>query len=68
VREDGGTVLGDVFVQQDAGLGISQQPRQFGLTFEERAVVQLLAIVPDEVEGIEDRGSRSPLSAQFVES
>ena len=42
--------------------------RQLSLTVEERAVVQTLATVLDEVEGIEDRGLRSRPSAQFVES
>jgi hypothetical protein len=49
--------LGDVFLQQDAGLGIAQQARQGGLAVEEWAIAHILAIMLDQVEGIEDRGS-----------
>jgi hypothetical protein len=57
-----------VFVEQDARLGIAQQPGQRGLAVEKRAAPQILAIVLDQVEGIEDRGPRSLLSAQLIES
>jgi len=30
VREHSGSILRDVFVEQDAGAGIAQQPRQRG--------------------------------------
>jgi hypothetical protein len=52
VGEHSGTVLGDVLVEQDAGLDIAQQPRQLGLTVEESAVAQILAIVLDKVDGV----------------
>jgi hypothetical protein len=55
-----------VFVEQDARLGIAQQPGQRGLAVEKRAAPQILAIVLDQVEGIEDRGPRSLLSAQLI--
>jgi hypothetical protein len=56
VREDGGAVLGDVFIEQDASPGVAQQPRQRGLAIEERAIAHILALMLDEVEGIKDRG------------
>jgi predicted GH43/DUF377 family glycosyl hydrolase len=43
-----------VFVEQDARLGIAQQPRQRGLAVEQRAIPQVLAILLDEVKGVED--------------
>jgi hypothetical protein len=54
VREDDGTVLGDVLVEQDAGLGIAQQARQRGLALKKRAIAQILAIMFDRVESAED--------------
>jgi hypothetical protein len=45
-----------VFIEQDAGFGVTQQPCQRGLAIEERAIAQILAVMFDEVEGIEDRG------------
>jgi hypothetical protein len=57
VREDDRAVLGDVLVEQDAGLGIAQQARQRGLSVEERAIAQILAVMLDQVEGVEDRGA-----------
>ncbi len=57
-----------MFVEQDARLGIAQQRGQRGLAVEKRAAPQILAIVLDQVEGIEDRGPRSLLSAQLIES
>jgi hypothetical protein len=49
------TIPGDVFVEPDARFSIAQQPRQCGLAFEEREIAQVLAIVLDQVEGIQDR-------------
>ena len=51
------TVLNGVFVEQDAGLGVAQQPRQRSLAVEERKIAKVLAAMLDQVEGIEDRGS-----------
>jgi len=42
-------VLGDVVVEQDAGLRVAQQRRQRGLTVEERKIPQILAIMLDQV-------------------
>ncbi len=56
VREHGRTILGDVFIEQDAGLGPAQQARQRGLAVEKREIPEILAIVLDQVEGIEDCG------------
>jgi hypothetical protein len=54
-------IFGDVFVEQDASLGIAQQLRQRGLTVGERAIVQILAVMLDQVEGVQDRGSQPPI-------
>src|SRR5215467_12230593 len=56
VLEHCGVILGDVFVEQDARPGIAQQPRELGLAVEEGAITQILAVVLDQVEGVEDRG------------
>jgi hypothetical protein len=63
VRKDGKPILGEVFVQQDAGLDATQEARQRCLSVKEGALAQILAVVLDQVEGIEYRGmgSRSPL-------
>jgi hypothetical protein len=50
-------ILGDVFVQQDASLGIAQQARQRSLPVQEWDIAQILAIMLDQVEGVEDCGS-----------
>ena len=56
--EHGRAILGDVFVEQDAGVGIAQQPRERGLAVEKGAIAQILAIVLDQVEGVEIGGMR----------
>jgi hypothetical protein len=56
IGEHGRPIFGDVLVEQDAGLGIAQQPRQRSLAVEEREIAQILAIMLDQVEG--RRGSR----------
>jgi hypothetical protein len=68
VLKDGGAILGDVFVEQDARFGVAQQTRQGDLPVEERAIAQILAVVLNQVEGIEDRGTRRFPPAQLVES
>jgi hypothetical protein len=45
-------IFGDVFVEQDAGLSIAQQPRQSCFTLEKRAIAEILAIMLDQVEGV----------------
>jgi hypothetical protein len=52
--EDGRAVLGDVFVQQDASLGIAQQARQSSLPVQEWETAQI------QVEGVPkaNRGHR----------
>ena len=50
-------IFGDVFVKPDASLSIAQQTRQRSLAVEKRATTQILAIMLNQVEGIEDRGS-----------
>jgi hypothetical protein len=37
-------------------VAIAQQPRQRGLAIDERAIAHILAVMLDEVEGIEDCG------------
>jgi hypothetical protein len=54
--EHDGPILGNVFVQQDTGLGVAQQALQRGLAVEEWTIAHILAVMLDEVEGIEDRG------------
>jgi hypothetical protein len=58
VSEDDRAVLDDVFIEQDAGLGVRQQPCQRCLAVEERAIAHILAVMLDQVEGI--RCSRYP--------
>jgi hypothetical protein len=53
--EDSRTILGDVFVEQDARLDATQEARQRCLAVKEGALAQILAIMLDQVEGIEDR-------------
>jgi hypothetical protein len=60
-------ILCEVLVEQDAGLGIAQQPRQRSLPVEERETAKILAIMFDQVECIDDRGVRCLSSAQLVE-
>jgi hypothetical protein len=52
--EHGRPVLGYVFVKQDAGLETAQQLYQRSLAVKERATAQILAIMLDQVEGVED--------------
>jgi hypothetical protein len=59
-------ILGDVLVQQDAGLAAAQPSRQRSLAVEERKITQILAIMLDQVEGAEDRGSSGPVSRSFT--
>jgi hypothetical protein len=42
-------VLGDVFIEQDAGLGIAQQPCQRVLAVEEPTIAHILAVMLDEI-------------------
>ena len=65
--EGGRVVLGDVFVEQDASLGIAQQPRQRSLAVEEWAIAHVLAVMLDEVEEVKDCGSSGPPTAQLLE-
>jgi hypothetical protein len=67
VREHGRPILGDVFVKQDAGLGIAESSRQRSLAFEKRESAQILAIMLDKVERVEDRGSSSFTTGQLLE-
>jgi len=67
VRKDSRRIVGDVFVEQNAGLDTAQQARQRSLAVEERAITQILTIVLDQVESIEDRLMRSLPAAQFLE-
>jgi hypothetical protein len=50
VRENGRTILGDVFVEQDARLSTAQQSRQRVLALEKRTIAQILTIMLDQVE------------------
>jgi hypothetical protein len=52
-------------VEQDASLGIAQQPCQRGLAVEKWAIAHILAVMLDQVEDLEDCGVRSLPAAQF---
>jgi hypothetical protein len=56
-----------MFVEQDARLDTAQQPRQSALPVEKWAVVQILAVVLDQIEGTEHGGPRGLTLAQFIE-
>jgi hypothetical protein len=56
-----------VFIEQDADLGIAQQPRQRGLAVEEWAIAHILAVMLDQVEGVEDCGSCALPLGQLLE-
>jgi hypothetical protein len=68
VRKDGGAILFNVSVEQNARLGIAQQPRERSLAVEERAIAQILAVVLDQIEGVENGSARGHRSAQVIES
>ncbi len=57
MRENDSTILGDVFVKQDARFSIAQQSRQSCFAFEKREIAQIFAVMLDQVEGVEDRAS-----------
>jgi hypothetical protein len=59
-----GRAIDDVFVQKDSQFGIAQSPRECRLSIEKRAITGFLTVVLDQVEGIEDRGTRRRPSAQ----
>jgi hypothetical protein len=44
VGENDRAILGNVFIEQDASLGIAQQPCQRGLTLEEREIAHIFAV------------------------
>jgi hypothetical protein len=67
VLEHRRTIPADVFVEQDGSLSIAQQPRQCCFAVEERAITQVLTIMLDQVECIEDRGTRGGAAAQLLE-
>jgi hypothetical protein len=67
MSEHGRPILGDVFVNQDVTLSIEQQPRQRGLAFMKRVIAQIVAIMLDQVEGVEDRGSSGLPTGQLLE-
>src|SRR6266436_5730496 len=54
--------------EQDAGLGLAQQPRQRRLSAQEWEIAQILAIVLDQVEGVEDGRTRGLPSAQILKA
>jgi hypothetical protein len=66
--EDGRTILGDVFAEQDARLDATQEARQRRVAVKEGALAQILAVVLDQVEGIEDCGPRRLSMGQLLES
>jgi hypothetical protein len=56
-------ILDNVFVEQNASLGIAQQACQRRLAVEKREIAQILTVMLDQIEGIEDRGMRCAPSA-----
>jgi hypothetical protein len=67
VSQHGRPILDDVFVQQDAWLGLAQQSRQRRLAVQEWEIAQIPAIMLDQVEGVEDRGSSGLTAGQLLE-
>jgi hypothetical protein len=65
--EHGQPIFDNVFVQQDAGLGIAQPASQRGLALKKRAIAQILAIVLDQVDGVEDYGLSGLTTGQLLE-
>jgi hypothetical protein len=50
VREYGRALLGDVFVEKDARLGVAEQLRRRRLTVVDWPIAQVLAVMLDRVE------------------
>ena len=48
-------VLGEVFIEQEARLGIVQQACQHDLAIEKWMIAEILHIMLDQVESVEDR-------------
>ena len=67
MRKNGRAVLGYVFVEQDARFGLAHQPRPRSLPVQEREITRILAIMLDQVEGVEDRGSSGLTTRQLLE-
>ena len=68
MSEHGWAILGDVFVEQDAGLDIAQKSRRCRLAIEERAIAYILAIVLDQVKGVENGRTRGNPTTKLAES
>jgi hypothetical protein len=68
VRGHGRAISGDMFIEQDMSVGTAQQSRQRGLAIEERMIAQILAIVLDQIEGIQHRNMRGLSAARLVET
>lgn len=66
--EDRWAILGNVFVEQDASPYVAQQSRQRSFAIEEGSIVQILAVVLDQIECVEDCGPRGLPTAQLVEA
>ena len=66
VREHDSAVLDNVFIEQEASLGIAQQLRQRGLAVEKWEIAHILAVVLDKVERVEDRGSSALPMGQLL--
>jgi hypothetical protein len=61
-------ILGDVFVEQDTCLSVAQEPPQRSLPVQEWEIAQVFAIMLDQVEGVEDRGSSGLMTGQLIEA
>jgi hypothetical protein len=68
MRENGRPIFDNVFIKQDASLSIAQQPRQRSLPAQEWKITQILAVMLDNVEGVEDRSSSGLPMEQLLES
>jgi hypothetical protein len=64
--EHGQPIFDNVFVQQDAGLGIAHQARERGVALKKRAIAQIPAIMLNQVEGVEDRGLSGLTTGQLL--
>jgi hypothetical protein len=67
MRENGRPIFDNMFIKQYASLSIVQQPRQRSLPAQEWEIAQILAIMFDQVEGIEDCGSSGLTTGQLLE-
>jgi hypothetical protein len=67
VRKNDRAIFGDVFVDQDARLGMAEQSRERGFAVEKWEITHILAVMLEQVEGIEDRSVGGLTTVQLLE-